>query len=123
MCDRRVGLPAPGSEARAPRTTSITRAASVRFRVGAPGDVAVGPHQHEPALIGRKHLGLVDVDDVERNAARLPQPARWPRRRRVRAEPQQHEAAAEQVEGRAAVREPDVRRARAGPGGLGIGMR
>ena len=80
-------------------------------RVAAPGDMAVRPHQHELALVQRADVGLIDRDDFQRHAARAGGRDECARVRRIRAEAQQREAAPEQVEGRAAVGEPGVRRA------------
>ncbi len=83
--------------------------------VAAPGDVAVRPHQHQAGFIERGDLRIGEGDGAHRHAARrggLDQPRGVGR---IGAEPQQHEAVAEQVERRASVVQPGMRRARAGP--------
>ena len=106
-----------------PRMTSISAPASAGSWSARQATWPSGPHQHQPALIGGEHFRLVDLDDGQRHAALLRRPLDLRRGRRIAAETQQHEAAAEQVERRAAVVEPDMRRAGAGPGGLHVGMR
>ena len=101
----------------APRARSTVRgSASAGAFIAAPGDVAVRPHQHELAFIKRRDLGLRQGDVAQRHVPRLggfdqSRAVGW-----LGAEPQQHEAVAEEVDRRAPVREPGVRRARAGAG-------
>src|SRR5262249_44155637 len=49
-----------------PAHTIDQRARILGFRIGAPGNVAVGPHQHEAALVGLAHGRRVEHHDRER---------------------------------------------------------
>ncbi len=73
----------------------------------------VRAHQHEAALVERGDIGLVDRDLRQRQAARGGGGGNGPRI--GRAEAQQHEAAAVEIERRAPVPQERMRRARAGP--------
>src|SRR5689334_25246191 len=81
------------------------------FGIGAPGNVAVGAHQHQPALVNGKHVWLIDYFAGQWHAAvarrLLEASGGW----RVAAQSKQNEAASEQIERRAAILEPDMRRA------------
>ena len=43
----------------------------VRLHVGAPSDVAVGPHEDQLFRIERRRFGVVDMKNIERHAAPL----------------------------------------------------
>src|SRR5436853_4780154 len=78
--------------------------------VAAPCYVAVGAHQYQTLPVERGDLGIVDVDHLERNVARLCLFGEIFSRSR---EAQQGEALAEEIERRAAIGEPGMRRAAA----------
>ncbi len=80
----------------------------------------VGPDEDERAFVGSDDLRLADALDRKRK----PGPCGSRLQRTcigyVRAEPEQHEAPADEIEGRGAVGPPNVGRARSGPRGLHV---
>ena len=98
------------------------RARIGRRLVGPPGDVTVGPHQHQAALVGSEHARFRKLGAGQLHVALIRGLQDLRRRWWIGAETQQHKAAAVEVERGAAVVEPDVGRAGAGPGGLDVRM-
>ena len=103
---------------RAPRTRSINAAASAGGVSPRQATWPSGRTNTSLRSYNAPNSGLIDRDDVERHAARLGSLDQRGPVRRIRAETQQREAAPEQIEGRAAVGEPGVRRAPARMAGL-----
>jgi len=77
--------------------------------------MAVGPYQHEAALVERGNERLGDGGEADRHLALLRGFEQRCRFGDVGAKAEQGEAAAEQIEGRTAVGQEGVRRAMAGP--------
>ena len=69
---RRAAWPARRIDATpAPRRWSINPSGIVRLDIGAPCDMPVGPHQHQPSRVKRRRIGIVDVENSERDTALL----------------------------------------------------
>ena len=83
-----------------------------RFGVAAPGNVPVGPHQHELFGVDRGCRCVVDVDTASGMPRDLAAATR-PSTATLAVEPDQAVAVAERVVERAAVAQPEVRRAAA----------
>src|SRR6185295_6635818 len=85
-----------------------------RRRIAAPGHMAVGPHQHEAALVEQADRWVTDGLDRQWNSAACECVRDRGRVRRVVAEAHEREAATIEVDDRAAVAKPGVRGAAAG---------
>ncbi len=110
------GLEHSALQAAAPRTRSMSASASAGRRVGAPGDVAVGAHQHEAALVERGDLRIGEIDDLQGHAAPRRSVGKRSRRiggaapRRSSTKPLPKRSRVERP-----VVDPGMRRARSGP--------
>src|ERR1044071_5460982 len=82
--------------------------------VATPRHMSVGPNQNQRALIELGDSGIVDVDRRQWHAMFREGPLHDRSFRGRRAEPQQRESVAEQVDGRLSVRQPSVRSAAPG---------
>ena len=69
--DSRSDRRGEGRDQTAPRTRSMSAIGVGRSVIAAPGDMAVGPHQHQTPLVKRGGLGFVEIDTRQRHAARF----------------------------------------------------
>src|SRR5262249_15073842 len=86
-------------------------------RGSAPRDVPVRSHQDKGAFVKRSDRRVSDGLDAQRQTASFGGVDQWIAAARFRAQPHEHKALAVEVDGRAAVRKPRMRRAAAGTSG------